>query len=131
MVGLPFFFSTFVGGSTESLRRGSFRTAPSMGIQSGKRCLRSKSQSENRSNKSSLDTIGRSEVAMSSEDDMSEDRDLEEETDEESDEHVSEEIEEREEVKEEETERESEIKARERERVQKGQSGKKPVQTKR
>ena len=70
-------------------------------------------------------------VAMSSEDDMSEDRDLEEETNEESEEHVSEEIEEREEEKESETERESEIKAREREkkRVQKALTGSKPVRT--
>jgi hypothetical protein len=76
-------------------------------------------------------TIGRIEVAMSSEDDMSEDRDLEEETDEESDEHVSEEIEEREEEKESETVSESELKARQREGAQKTQSGKKPARTKR
>src|SRR6267143_6370828 len=131
MVGLPFFFPTFVGGGTESPSRLISHSLQHGGFSLGKRCLRSKSQSENRSNKSSLYTIGRREVAMSDEDDMSEDRDLEEETDEESEEHVSEEIEEREEEKESETERESELKARQREGAQKTQSGKKPLRTKR
>ena len=88
-------------------------------------------QDENRATNHSCALSGVEWVAMSSEDDMSEDRELEEETDEESEEHVSEEIEEREEEKESETERESELKSRGRgkESVQKAQSGKKPGQT--